>query len=142
MAGYVDVYRTETFEGCINIASDRLQWMLAYLTECAKTSAVLQAQEGFDLCKDMVHSNYCTLVHYSDATVAEIGRLLIEGADPAHPFWVDGSRFFDPNYGPNQGLDPATEIKANQEWTQQAFRDVAALIERRLERAKKVGGGG
>lgn len=133
MAGYIDVYRTETFEGCINIASERLRWLLQYLTECQKTSSILKADESFDPWKDMVHSNYLTLVHYSDVTVAEVARLLLEGADPSHPFWSDGTRFFDPSYGPNKGLDAETEVKACRTWAQKAFREVAALIQKRLE---------
>ena len=139
MAGIIEVYRTEGWEGCINISSERLRWMLAYLTQCQAASSVLQADASFDPWKDMLASNYCTLVDYSDATVAEIARLLIEGTEPSHPFWSDGKRFFDPNYGSNKELDPEAEIKLRQIWTQNAFREVAALIQQRLSLTKAAG---
>ena len=137
MAGYVDVYRTDAdgFEGCINIASERLRWMLQYLTMCLETSATLQADATLDVSESagLLHK-YLDLIRYSDETVAEIGRLLVEGAAPSHPFWSNGERFFDPNYGPDEGLDPKTAVEGRQTWTQKAFLDVAALIQKRLER--------
>jgi len=141
MAGYVDVYRSDGFEGCINIASERLRWLLQYLTECQKTSVVLQADTTLDVSEHagMLHK-YLSLIHYSDATVAEIARLLIEGADPAHLCWVDASSFFvDPNPNPNWKVDLRPKCQADREWMQRAFRDVAALIEQRLNRGREKG---
>ena len=136
MAGIIRVYETGTWEGCIDIASERLRWMLQYLTQCQQTSAILQADATFDPWKDMGASNYCTLVDYSDATVAEIARLLIEGSDPSHTFWSDDEKFIEFFYSPDKRQDSKTQIAAIKGWIQKAFQEVATLIQQRLRRTR------
>lgn len=139
MAGYVNVYKGKGFEGCVDLGSERVRWLVRYLEECQTQSPILSAEAGLDFRKDFGPSHYLTLAAYSNAVVAEVGRLLIIGAEPGHPFWTEHHQdLIDFFFWKEKDRVPEKDLNNTKAWIQKGFREVAAMIHERLELSTSV----